>query len=97
MFLIVFLLLVLVSNALDIHECADEELHGLKLKVCTGLKEYERVQFMDVTGENQIRLKENKIYRNHGEFVALFKTNVLYVAKEKYKVDRWDTLKNKLN
>lgn len=86
-----------MSKAMNIHDCADEELHGLKLKVCTGLKEYDRVHFTDVTGENQIRLKENKIYRNHGEFVALFKTNVLYVAKEKYKVDRWYTLKNKLN
>lgn len=95
--LIILFLHLLLASAIDIHNCHDEEINGMNLKICIGLKPYERVDFHDFTGENEIRLKDNKIYRNHGEFVAFYKDNTLYVAKEKYDLSRWIKLKNKLN
>jgi len=94
--LILLLVLIVFVHAIDIHDCHDEEINGMNLKVCPGLHE-KRVDFHDFTGENEVRLKDNKIYRNHGELVAFYKDHTLYVAKEKYDLSRWRKLKNKLN
>lgn len=94
----VFLLFTLLSlcTAFNIHDCYDDDISDMKLKLCSGLKQYERVDFHDFTGENEIRLKQDKLYRNHGEIVALFKDTTLYVGKEKYDLKKWEKLKNNL-
>lgn len=95
MFLFLFFILFIFANALNIHDCDDASINNMKLKICKELKEYERVDFTDFTGENVVRLKEGKIFRNHGHHVALFKNNTLYVGKEMYDLSKWDQLKNK--
>jgi formylmethanofuran dehydrogenase subunit A len=80
---------------MNIHECDDISINNMQLKMCEDLKEYERVDFTDFTGENVVRLKEGKIFRNHGHYVALFKNNTLYVGKEMYDLSKWQQLKNK--
>ncbi len=92
-----FLLLLFIVScaAINIHDCHDERINEMNLKVCPGLTDYEVVDFHDFTGENEVRLKNNKIYRNHGEFVALYSDYTLYVAKESYDLSKWRELKNK--
>ena len=89
------LLLIVSCTAINIHDCHDEVINEMNLKVCTDLTDYEVVDFHDFTGENEVRLKNNKIYRNHGEFVALYSDYTLYVAKESYDLSKWRELKNK--
>jgi len=88
------LLLFATCAAINIHDCHDEVINEMNLKVCTGIDGH-RVDFHDFTGENEVRLKNNKIYRNHGEFVALYSDYTLYVAKESYDLSKWRELKNK--
>ena len=92
-----YLLLFFLSlvQSLDIHQCTDAIINDMRLKVCHGLSDYERIDFNDHTGENVVRLKNGKIFRNHGEFVALYSDNTLYVAKESYDLPKWRELKNK--
>lgn len=82
--------------ALNIHECTDAVISDMRLKVCHGLSDYERIDFNDHTGENVVRLKNDKIFRNHNEYVALYKDKTLYVSKEKYTLKKWEKLKNNL-
>lgn len=93
-----YILLFFLSmvQALDIHQCKDALISDMNLKVCHGLRDYEKIDFNDHTGENVVRLKNNKIFRNHGEYVALYKDHSLYVAKEKYGLKEWEKLKNNL-
>jgi hypothetical protein len=87
------LLLIVSCTAINIHDCHDERINGMNLKLCPGIDGH-RVDFHDFTGENEVRLKDNKIYRNHGEFVALYNGNTLYVGKESYDLSKWRELKN---
>lgn len=91
---LVYMFLLSLANAMNIHDCDDVSINNMELKVCKDLKEYERVDFTDFTGENVVRLKEGRIFRNHGHYVALFKDNTLYVGKEMYELSNWEELKN---
>jgi len=93
-YLLLFFLTVVQS--LDIHQCTDAVISDMRLKVCHGLSDYERIDFNDHTGENVVRLKNDKIFRNHNEYVALYKDKTLYVSKEKYTLKKWEKLKNNL-
>ena len=91
---LVYMFLLGLANAMNIHDWDDVGIYNIELKVCKCLKEYERVDFTDFTGENVVRLKEGRIFRNHGHYVALFKDNTLYVGKEMYELSKWEELKN---
>jgi len=62
---------------------------------CHGLKLHDYVSFDDVTGSNVIRLLPDKLYRNHGRFVAMVKYDILYVGVKSYDDLQWgDAMRN---
>ncbi len=86
--LIALLFLPLVSG-LILDECVDHTYKNMDFHVCNNLKEYKHEYFHDVTGENRVRLVNNKLYRNHGVYTAMFKDNLLYIGKVAYTDDEW--------
>lgn len=74
---------------LNLKHCDNEEHLNMKFHVCNGLKEYSKVYFHDITGENNVLLANNKLYRNHGKYTAMYVNDRLYVGKAKYTDEQW--------
>ena len=87
--LVLFIILLYGVSSL---ECVDQKISNMNLHVCDVPYGSQDVYFHDFTGENHVKLKQGKIYRNHGEFVALYKEK-LYVSTKKYNLQDWVRLK----
>lgn len=88
------LLFILLHVSTSLH-CIDKKISDMDLHVCDVPYKSKDVYFHDFTGENHVKLKNGKIYRNHGEFVALYKEK-LYVSTKKYELKDWVRLKNEV-
>ena len=82
MFILFFLLCITVQA------CERYEYKNMVFKACP-LKEYSHFTFHDVTGENKIRLINNRLYHNHGLYTALYKKNTLYIGLDRYSNSEW--------
>ena len=89
--LLIFMLCIsmVYGFGLNLKQCHDEEHNNMEFHVCKGLKEYSKIYFHDVTGENSVRLVNNKLYRNHGQYTSMYKNSMLYVGKAKYTDEEW--------
>ena len=78
-----------LAKKIHVHLCPTKTLNDMKLHVCDDIKDYSKIQFQDVTGENLITVIPDRTYRNHGEYVAFSLNNYLYVAMEHYSDSKW--------
>lgn len=90
-----FILFVLFLHITSALHCVDQKISDMDLHVCEVPYGSKDVYFHDFTGENHVKLKKGKIYRNHGEFVALYKER-LYVSTKKYELKDWIRLKSEV-
>jgi len=86
---ILLLILIISCHAVDLKHCPEFQYKSMIFHKCSNLKEYENVLFHDITGENDILLVNNKVYRNRGVITSMFKDNELYIAKKKYSSEEW--------
>jgi len=77
------------SLALQVKQCKQVTHESMQFYACHGLALYDYVSFEDVTGANVIRLQPDKLYRNHGRFVAMVKYDILYVGILNYSDLQW--------
>lgn len=98
----VLLLLILLNIAyaykLELNKCPKQKIGELNYRVCDGIDEYAKLYFHDPTGENQITVIQNRMYKNHGVYVAYFQHPYLFVVCEPYDKTQWfkniDHIKN---
>ena len=88
---LLLLLLILYSHAfkLDLNKCKEETVGNMDMRICDDIEPYSKVYFHDPTGENQVTIIPNRLYKNHGYYVAYSAKNKLYVASKKYDKDTW--------
>lgn len=90
-----FLLFVIFLPVVTALHCVDRIISDMNLHVCDVPYGSKDIYFHDFTGENHVKLKSGKIYRNHGEFVALYKEK-MYVSTKKYDLRDWIRLKSEV-
>jgi hypothetical protein len=84
---LLLLLLIPVILGLNLKECVDHTYKNMDFHLCNPRSSH--VYFHDVTGENSVRLVNNKLYRNHGKYTAMFKNNRLFIGRDKYTDVEW--------
>lgn len=87
--LLILLIFLPIAYGIRLNSCSDSTYKNMVFHMCEDLVEYEHVYFHDVTGENRVRLVNNKLYRNHGKYTSMFKNDLLYVGKTEYTDDEW--------
>jgi len=93
--LLLLLLLVAVQahRQVDVARCPVVKLGEIRFHACAGVPVYSKVYFHDATGENLITVLPDRIYENHGQYVAYSHNNTLYVADGKYDEELWKKIK----
>ena len=74
---IIFLLLITMSYAIEIHNCPVVEYKDMTFHACKGQKLYSKVKFHDITGENYVQIMPDRLYHNHGIYTAMSKNKIL--------------------
>ena len=92
---IILFLLITMSYAIEIDKCPVVEYKDMSFHACEGLKQYSKVKFHDITGENYVQIMSDRLYHNHGIYTSMSKNNILYVGAAKYTNKQWvDALEN---
>lgn len=88
---ILLLILIIFTDAskLNLNECREETVGTMEFRVCDDIEPYSKVYFHDPTGENQITIVPDRLYKNHGYYVAYSKDSSLFVANKKYSKETW--------
>ena len=86
---LLLLIFLSVCRAIDLKRCPDTRYKNMVFHNCSGLNEYTSVKFHDVTGENDIFLVNDKVYRNRGIITCMFKDGHLLIAKNIYTPEEW--------
>jgi len=89
--LVLFILLGLSVSAfkLNLEDCKEETIGDMDMRVCSDIEPYSKVYFHDPTGENQVTIVPNRLYKNHGYYVAYSAKDKLYIASKKYEKETW--------
>ena len=88
-YIILFLLLIVIDN------CPLIQYKDMSFHACEGLKQYSKVKFHDITGENYVQIMSDRLYHNHGIYTSMSKNKILYVGAAKYTNKQWvDALEN---
>ena len=86
------LLLLLITGAmgskLQLNNCPTVSVNQMNFYACE-VEPYSKVYFHDPTGENQITIVPNRLYRNHGYYVAYSSSDKLFVADKKHSKQIW--------
>lgn len=87
--LLSILILCTSGFKLNMEECREETIGNMEMRICDDIEPYSKVYFHDPTGENQVTIVPNRLYKNHGYYVAYSAKDKLYIASKKYDKDTW--------
>ena len=88
--------LILLLCITVVQACSRYEYKNMVFKACP-LKEFTHHSFHDITGENRVRLVNDRLYHNHGLYTALYKHNILYIGLAQYSNSEWRDALNQIN